>query len=236
MSHSLATERPGGGLLGRWILANALGELVGLGGVGLLAAALVPGVRRVLQGSVAGHLATALLLVALGSLEGWVVGSAQARALRGTGVDRRAWVRGTVLGAVLAWALGMVPSTVIALLGAPGGAPPGPAPPPAVRLVLASALGLVAGPVLAAVQVRVLRSHASRPWRWLLANALGWAAGMPLVFLGIRTLALRGTTPGALALSAATLLLAGALVGVVEGLFLVRLLRSSVSVPASADG
>ena len=222
----LAVERPGTGLLLRWVVANGLGELVGLGGVGLLAAVLVPVVRRALAGGAAAEVATAVLMVVLGAVEGWVVGHAQARALASTGVDGSAWVRATMVGAMLAWALGMVPSTVMALRGGTGAGGTGEGPPPGLRLVLAAALGLVAGPVLAVVQAQVLRHSARKPARWLLANALGWAVGMPLVFVAVRNLAVHGASPGPLAGSAATLLLAGALVGLVEGLFLVRLLRS----------
>jgi hypothetical protein len=228
-------ERPPGGLLGRWVVANALGELIGLGGVGLLATALVPTVQRVVPAGAARPLVTAILLVALGSFEGWVVGTAQALALAGTGVDARAWVRATVLGAVLAWAVGMVPSTVIALLGHSGDAAPGAGPTLALRLVLAAGLGVVAGPLLAAVQVPVLRRYAPRAWRWLLANALGWAAGMPLVFAAVRNVAVHLREPGAIALSLAALAFAGGLVGLVEGLFLVRLLRPAEPVRTPAN-
>ncbi len=219
-----SAERPGhNGLLGRWVVANATGELVGLGGVGLVAAALVPVVQRHLPGNAARPLGTAVVMVVLGAFEGTVVGLAQARALRGTDIEARAWVRATILGAMLAWALGMVPSTVMALHTGP--VPPGAGPPPWVRGLLAAALGLVAGPVLAAFQLPVLQGHARRPWRWLLANALGWAVGMPLVFAAVRNLALHGAGPSSVVRSASGLALAGAAVGWVEGVFLVRLLR-----------
>src|SRR5678816_3242130 len=175
MSDPPMTERARpAGLLARWVVANSLGELAGLGGVALLAAALVPAVQRSFPGSAAAALATAALMVALGSLEGVVVGSAQAWALLGTGIPTGRWIRATVLGAVLAWALGMVPSTVLALIGPPEGASSGAGPSPPVRLVLAAGLGLVAGPILAGLQLGVLRRYTTRASRWLLANALGW--------------------------------------------------------------
>jgi len=83
--------------------------------------------------------------------------------------------------------------------------------------------------ILAAVQVRALRRLARRPGLWLLANALGWALGMPPVFAGIRALALHGPRPGVLLGCAAALLGAGALIGLVEGLFLVRMLGDRFS-------
>ncbi|HTS79524.1 MAG TPA: hypothetical protein VMH40_02900 [Myxococcaceae bacterium] len=216
-------------LLRRWILANALGELLGLGGVAFLAGATLPAMERLLAGSSLRPLVAAGWLVALGAFEGWVVGHAQALALSGTAIVARAWVRATVLGAVLAWALGMLPSTVMAFLPHAQDAAAGPGPSRLVRLFLASSLGLVAGPILAAVQVRELRRVARRPGLWLLANALGWALGMPPVFAGIRALALHGPRPGVLLGCAAALFGAGAVVGLVEGLFLVRMLGDRFS-------
>src|SRR5512138_1190548 len=136
MSDPLVAEPPSRlVLVHRWVVANAVGELVGLGGVGLAAVWLVPLVRHPLPASAAAALATAVLMVGLGALEGAVVGVAQAWALSGTGIPARAWIRATVLGAMLAWALGMVPSTVLGLIGhaGDGAAPAG--PPPSVRLL-----------------------------------------------------------------------------------------------------
>ena len=234
MPDPLAAERPGDmALLRRWVLASAVGELVGLGGVGLVAATLAPVVRQVIPGNVAGPLAVAALMTGLGAFEGAIVGTAQAWALRGTGVETGAWIRATLVGAVLAWVLGMVPSTVMALRA--GHVEPGAGPPPWARLVLAAALGLVAGPILAGAQLRVLRRHVRRPWLWLVANALGWALGMPLVFAAVRNLALHGPTAASLAISALALALAGAAVGLVEGAFLVSLLRAGPLGSAPAD-
>lgn len=236
MSDPLVAERsPSFVLVHRWVVANAVGELVGLGGVGLAAVWLLPLVRHHLPGSAAAALATAVLMVGLGSVEGAVVGVAQAWALAGTPIPARAWIRATVLGAMLAWAAGMVPSTVLALGGHAGDGPPPAGPTPSMRLLLAAGLGLVAGPVLGAVQLRVLRGHARRAWRWLLGCALGWALGMPLVFLAVRTLALGGPDPVAIAASAAALAVAGGLVGGVEGVFLARLLPAKERLPEPSN-
>lgn len=47
---------------------------------------------------------------------------------------------------------------------------------------------------------------------------------MPLAFLAVRNLALHGVSPPSVVRSAAALAVAGAVVGLVEGAFLVRLL------------
>ncbi|HZX43964.1 MAG TPA: hypothetical protein VFE93_19150 [Myxococcaceae bacterium] len=63
----------------------------------------------------------------------------------------------------------------------------------------------------------------ARPSLWLPGNALGWSVGMPRVFLAIGLLARHGPRPSVVASSAAALLVAGALSGLVEGAFLLRM-------------
>lgn len=220
----------------RWVLANALGEAIGLGAVG---AAGVLAYRAIGMESAAAAVAMALVAMALGSCEGFIVGFAQwwalARALPAIGP--RTWIGRTVLGAVAAWALGMLPSTVMHILGAPGemAAPTdGPAPSPPSPLVVtfaAAGLGLVAGPILAAFQRGALRPHVRGSGWWLPANAAAWALGMPLVFVAVRVEA--RATLGALSplLALALLLLAGAVVGAVHGAVLARLVRGASVAP-----
>ena len=65
----------------RWIVANGLGEMLGLGTTFVLGGALAPSLARV--SGVADTLGTAVAAIALGVvLEGVVVGWAQARVLR----------------------------------------------------------------------------------------------------------------------------------------------------------
>jgi hypothetical protein len=178
MTHERALYR-------RWIIANGWAEAVGLGTTFVIGTSLAPwlngmsGVRWIVAGAVA-----AILLGIL--LEGVVVGVAQETVLRShiLKLPRGAWTIATAVGAGLAWSLGMLPSTVMALTQAPSDAPV-PEPGPAVQYLLACALGAVTGPVLAAAQWTVLRRHVRRATRWLLANSVAWAVGMLLVFLGM---------------------------------------------------
>jgi hypothetical protein len=203
------------GLWLRWVGANAGAEGIGLG-VSALVAVTVLAWRPV-------PLPVAFVAVlAAGAFEGLVVGGAQWRVLRrpfphlGAG----AWVGATVAGAVVAWALGMLPSTLMDMDGAAQGPPIS----DGVQYLLAAGMGLALGPVLGIPQWLVLRRHVPRAGWWVPANAVAWAAGMPVIF------AVAGGVPAGLpvlalaALVLGTLTLAGAIVGAMHGVVLVRLL------------
>jgi hypothetical protein len=210
-------ERP---LWVRWVGANTLGETIGLGFTALVAVA-VAGAGDTGRLSLVAAVAA---LVAAGAVEGVAVGYAQWRVLRDplAALRARSWVLATVIGAVVAWTLGMVPSTLAAGTGE-GGVPPFS---DAVQYLLAALMGLVLGPVLGVPQWRVLRRFVPRAGQWVLANAVAWAAGMPVIFLAA------GSVPAGapLWLLAAAVLgacaAAGAVVGAVHGVWLVWLLRA----------
>ena len=208
----------------RWIVANALAELLGLGAVAALAYVAVTMVGE--PHGPRWALVLAAALVVSGAVEGLVVGFAQARVLRQRLPHLQGWVRATVVGAVAAWALGMIPSTVMSI-NAPGnsGQPPEIGEP--LRLLLAACLGLVAGPVLAFFQWRILRRYIVKgaAW-WLPANALAWAAGMPVVFAGAHLSAFTSSPLLIVPCVALSLLAAGGLVGTIHGRVLVGLLSS----------
>jgi hypothetical protein len=211
----------------RWVFANGWSECLGLGATG----ALGWWVMRVTEepSSIVTILATALFAVTGGMLfEGILVGYAQARVLRGPEPDFRSgrWILATAIGAGVAWLLGMIPSTAMALAGpAAAGEPPawlgGP-----VQYLLAAAMGLVLGPMLGIPQMFVLRRYAPRASRWVLANALAWAVGMPVVFLGAGAVPHETSTAVAILIVGLTCFAAGIVVGAVHGLFLIRLLRA----------
>jgi hypothetical protein len=127
-----------------------------------------------------------------------------------------------MLGAGVAWLLGMLPSTMMALLAEDHGQAAIEPPSAAVRFGLAALLGLVAGPVLGFAQWLVLRRHRPGAWRWLGANAAAWAAGMPLIFLGMDLLPWErgglGVAAGIYSVCAA----AGLVVGAIHGRVLLR--------------
>jgi hypothetical protein len=211
---------------GAWIGANAFSEAVGLGTTIILGWRVGPVLDR-LSGFTSA-LAAALLAVVLGTvLEGVVVGAAQEVVLRRrlTQLRPRSWMVATAIGAALAWVLGMVPSTVIALTSSESTSQSPAEPTVFVTILLAAGLGLVAGPILGIAQWTVLRRLVQRAGRWLWANALAWAVGMPLIFLGMDLVPWTGQPLIAALAVYAVCAITGAVVGVIHGSILVQLLR-----------
>jgi hypothetical protein len=214
----------------QWLLANAVAELIGLGSI----AALGYGIFNFVgDPNGLASIALATIFVCLGALEGYVVGLAQYQVMKRHHVIINGWIHATIVGAIVAWAVGMAPSTIMSFIE-----PVAPDAPPIEiaqwqRLAFASALGLVAGPVLAFFQWRRLRVHYPKNalW-WLPANAVAWAFGMPVVFMGVHLAATSTSAMSAVASVGVSLLVAGAVVGAVHGSVLVCLLgqgRNSAS-------
>jgi hypothetical protein len=210
-----------GRLWARWVGANTFAETIGLGVTAAVAVALA--------GLGHGHRPVWLLVVLIatvtaGAFEGAVVGYAQWRVLRVPlpGLAARPWVVATVVGALVAWTLGMLPTT---LMGMGGEAGTEPAVSDAVQLLLAAALGLLAGPVLGVPQWLVLRRFVPRAGWWIAANAVAWAGGMPVIFLAAGSLPASPSTGLVVATVLAACAAAGAVVGAVHGLWLLFLLR-----------
>ncbi len=207
----------------RWVGANAWSEAIGLG-----ASAAVGGLLLTRTTTAADVVAGAALVVLVaGAAEGGVVGWAQHRVLRTRlpEVPARRWIGATVIGATIAWTLGMVPSTLLDLAEVGDASAPAPEPGLLLRLGLAMLLGLMAGPILGGAQAWVLRDHLARAWRWLPANAAAWAVGMPVIFLVAGALPASWHPAALLAVAGVTLALVGAVVGAIHGAVLVHMLR-----------
>ena len=192
----------------RWVMATTCGELAGFAIPAIVGAAAAS--------ADIGEGASMAVLVLAGVGEGTVLGWAQSRMLRRELPELRtgSWIRATAAGAAVAWAIGMLPSTLGRQLLALW--PP-----------LLVGLGVVAGVVLVATigfaQWLVLRRHVDGSGSWVVANALAWVAGLAVVFAAI------GIAPGdSPVLIAAFGVLGGLAMGLtvalVTGLFLVRLL------------
>jgi len=177
---------------------------------------------------VASTLVAGALAIALGTLlEGVVVGVAQEFVLRSSlpRLRRGSWIAATAFGAGLAWVLGMIPSTIVALTSSGSAPEPATEPPMAMKIVLAAGLGLIAGPILGIAQWTVLRAYVGRAGRWLWANALAWVVGMPLVFLGMDVVPWNGH-PSVLMLSIYGICATtGLVVGAIHGCVLMQLLN-----------
>jgi hypothetical protein len=215
----------------RWILANALGETLGLGGAFGVGYAVMAALGEPVGAIPA--LLRAALAVGLGTLEGVVVGCAQGWVLRGwlPDLSRQRWVIATAAGAFFAWTLGMLPSTLMDFRAPTNASPP--AIPDALIYLLAAGLGLVAGPILALAQWLVLRRVLERAWRWIPANALAWMIGMPVIFIGPNALP-EGAPAWRIGLTiGAVVMAAGAVVGAIHGYALIRFLRPARSIEPS---
>lgn len=204
----------------RWVLANAGGELVGLGTAALVAWIFIA--SRGVQETLLQHILFALAMIAVGAFEGAMVGTAQAWALRSRLPELPwwPWVQATILGALVAWVLGMLPSTIMAA-GTESSGQPATEPGAAVQYGLAALLGAIGGPILALFQWRVLRHYLTGASGWLAANAAAWALGMPLVFLAADAAMASASRTMQVTAAAALLTAAGAVVGAVHGLWLV---------------
>jgi hypothetical protein len=211
---------------GRWIIANGWAEAAGLGTMFVLGRALAPWFEHATGTVVVLFGASAAVL--LGTLlEGVLVGVAQEAVLRErlASLRKRTWVIATAAGAALAWTLGMIPSTVMALRPEAVAQSPATESSALVQCALAVALGAVAGPVLGFAQWTVLRRHVARAARWLIANAIAWAIGMPLIFLGMQYVPWDGPSAAALLATYGACGAVGLVVGAIHGRFLIDLIR-----------
>ncbi len=111
-------------LWSRWTLANALSEMVGLGLTFLitgLAFSMLDGL-----GTMTSILLSFVIAVASGVVEATLVGLAQWWAMHPwfPTIERFAWWRGTFIGALIAYVLGYLPSTIMTWAKRPLPPPP----------------------------------------------------------------------------------------------------------------
>lgn len=207
----------------RWVGANAFGELFGLGLTFLITGYAFSRLEN--QQAVTGILLAFVFAVASGAVEATIVGLAQWWAMHPwfPAIERFAWWRGTLIGALLAYVLGYLPSTLMDMGETAASSAPAAEPPQWIVLLLAAGLGAVGGAVLSFAQWLAMRGKVKRARVWIPANMLAWLLGMPLIFWGI-DLAFKMTALWqSILFMAGVLLLAGAIVGGIHGLFLVRM-------------
>jgi len=203
----------------RWIAANGLAELVGLGAtfatIGLL-------FSRIDTQHATGILLAFLLAVASGAIEATFVGLAQWWAMRPAFpmIKRFAWWRATLIGALLGYVLGYLPSTLMSM-GEAVTQTPQAEPPQWITLLLAAGLGAAAGAVLSFAQWLVLRGKVRRAGLWIPANMLAWACGMPVIFWGMDLAFKLSAVWQSVLVVGGAILVAGLVVGAIHGRFLV---------------
>lgn len=208
----------------RWVAANALGEMFGLGLTFAIGASVISSLSD--QGSLAAIMIAFLVAVASGAIEATLVGLAQWWAMHPwfPMIHRSAWWSATLIGALVAYGLGYLPSTLISL-GDQTTQAQAPVAEPAqwIVLLLAAGLGVVGGAVLSFAQWLTMRKKVPLASLWIPANMLAWLVGMPVIFWGIDVAQTLSGLIWSILFMAGVLLLAGSVVGAIHGAFLVRL-------------
>lgn len=197
----------------RFIVAVTLGELIGFGGIPIAGGFVA---LTVTQSLADGPRALALYVVSVvgGLGEGAVLAWFQWRVLRTVWprLDARRFISHTAFAAALAWALGMLPSTLDDIIGLSATA----------QVALWIPAMLVILPSIGWAQARVLRLHVPDARGWIVANVLGWLAGLPWTFVAPALLP-DDAAPWAFAVAFIVAgVLMGATVGAVTGRWLVR--------------
>ncbi|UCH59689.1 MAG: hypothetical protein JSV61_15940, partial [Anaerolineales bacterium] len=170
----------------RWVGANAFGEVFGLGATLAVGGYIIAQLK--IESQIGFVLVAFSVAVLSGAIEATVVGLAQWWAMHPwlRAISRRAWWQATLVGALLAYLAGYLPSTIMNL-GEQTSQTTVAEPAQWIVLLLAGGIGLVAGAVLSLAQWLVLRKHIQRAGWWMPANMLAWLAGMPIIFWGIDT-------------------------------------------------
>ena len=212
-------------LFQRWTLANALAELFGLGLTFVITGMVFSNLDG--QGTVASILLSFIFAVLSGTVEATVVGLAQWWAMHPwfPKVSSFGWWRGTLIGALVAYVLGYLPSTLMSMGEAASQSAPVEEPAQWIVLLLAAGMGAVGGAVLSFAQWLELRGKVEKAGIWIPANMLAWAFGMPVIFWGVDMAFKMDATWGAVSVMAGSLFIAGGIVGAIHGAFLVQLVE-----------
>ena len=158
-------------------------------------------------------------LLGAGAVEGAVLGWGQAGVLRRAvaGVSTPRWIVATSGAAVLAYAIGLLPSTFHESIASW---------PMAVIVLVAAVLGVALLASIGTAQWLVLRRRLPHAGRWIASTALAWMVGL-IVFLGFAMPLWRAGQPIALILLIGIVggVLMAATVSAITGAALLRLLR-----------
>lgn len=195
--HSKTTHRPitSQAILGRWLGAIFVGEVIGLGS----ATVFVRGTELVGPISGAGEVLLSVAASALaGALAGVCLGVTQWLVLRRyfDDLSERAWVAASALGGALTSILGML------------AAAQGPYDVSSLWAVASAVIvvGIAVGAIIGGAQAWVLRRHSQVATRWFAANTAGWAIGSLVAYGGVIS-TLLGSWAGITAWAAVTMAL-----------------------------
>ena len=208
----------------RWVGVNGIGEMLGLGLTFAVGAIVITSLGD--QENVITILITFLVAVASGAIEATIVGLAQWWAMHPwfPMIQRTAWWFATLVGALVAYVLGYLPSTLMSLSEqTTQSQAPSAEPAQWVVLILAAGLGIAGGAVLSFAQWLVMRKKVTRASLWMPANMLAWMVGRPIIFLGIDVAQKLSGMGWVILFMAGILLVTGLVVGAIHGAFLVHL-------------
>lgn len=207
----------------RWTLANAFGEMFGLGLTFVLTGLVFTKLDS--QHTITSILLSFALAVASGGIEATIVGLAQWWVMHPwfPFLGKFVWWRATFIGALIAYVLGYLPSTLMDMGEATASSAPMVEPPQWIILLLAAGLGIVGGAVLSFAQWLAIRGEVRGAGVWIPANMLAWAFGMPIIFWGIDLAFKMPAVWQSVLWMAGVLFLSGAVVGAIHGWFLVKL-------------
>lgn len=215
----------------RWVGANALGEMFGLGLTFAVGAVILSSLGS--QQSVFVILISFLVAVASGTIEATLVGLIQWWAMHPwfPMISRGRWWLATLIGALVAYVMGYLPPTLMSLGEQTSQAQtPLAEPEQWLVLLLAAGLGVVGGAVLSFAQWLTMRHKVRGASIWIPANMLAWMVGMPLIFWGIDIAQKLGEMFWLILFMVGVLLLTGLVVGAIHGAFLVRLAKLERSI------
>ncbi len=205
------------GFYRKWILACGLAEFIGIG----IAAGFAVFSQLYVDGPAWWQRTMVLLLMIIaGSIEGTLVGYFQWRvlSLKFSKLAARRWIQLTIAAAVVAWLLGMLPSTLAS--GAETGSDASFDPQTWMMVLMGMGMGLVLGPLFGFFQWLELRRHAQKSHLWIWANLLGWMGGLAFIFLGASLPSLQTPIWGIILSAIAGGLTGGLTVGIITGWFL----------------
>jgi uncharacterized membrane protein len=214
----------------RWVAANGVGEMLGLGLTFVVGVVVISRLGN--QQSVTVILLSFLVAVVSGTIEATLIGLAQWWAMYPWFfmISRKQWWLATLVGALVAYVLGYLPSTLMSLAEQASQTQSATVEPEQwMVMLLAAALGAVGGAVLSFAQWLVLRRHVGGAAVWIPANMLAWLVGMPLIFWGIDSSQKLDGLPWQILFLGMVLLLAGMVVGAIHGVFLTRLAKGQGS-------
>ena len=203
-----------------WVFAGLVGETICLGAMGIAGAVFSLILANDFNSSSA--VIIAFLLIALGVFKGVVVGFAQGEVLRKILPDLtlRNWIAVTVIGTVAAFILAAFPNFTALLNDRHA---------ETTKFsvnVTTAVMGFGLGMILGFAQWAVLRRYVKNAGLWIFANGLAWAAGLPLLFSGHEVIQAEFAGWEIVFYIFAPIISAAAVVGAVQGLFLVWLSKS----------